>query len=117
MATFGGSQTEIDLDDPQFFSEDDLAAYAQATLQLPSNAKRPDSPYADDAVARIVAGRIAELSDGNFLVAGLTARGHGLYDEKAVDPARLSFTATVDAAMREYLQRLSPVTGVSAEAY
>ena len=92
-----------------------LAAYTLATLQLGPRAERPGSPYADNAVAGPVADRIAELSDGNFLVAGLTARTYGLYDELAVDRAALSFTATVDAAMREYLHRLHPVAGVRAE--
>ncbi len=114
LATFGRSMAVIDLDDPRFFSDQDLAAYVMATLQLVGD-EREDSPYADDSVANAVARRIAELSDRNFLVAGLTARAHGLHDQYAADPAELSFTATVDAAMRGYLQRLSPAADVPAE--
>lgn len=114
LASMGRSVELVDLDDPGFYVREDLAAYTLATLQLAGD-ERPGSPYADNAVAGPVADRIAELSDGNFLVAGLTARTHGLYDELAVDRAALSFTATVDAAMQEYLHRLHPVAGVRAE--
>ena len=64
---------------------------------------------------RTFADRIAALSDSNFLVTGLTARTHGLYDEAALDPAALSFSPKVVDAMREYLKRVSPVGDVSAE--
>lgn len=111
LGSFGVARTVVNLDDEKFFAEGDLAAYARATLQI----ERNGNPYADDAAADAVATRIAELSDANFLIAGLTARTHGLYDEIAVNPAEMSFTATVDAAMRDYLQRLPPVAGVSAE--
>jgi WD40 repeat protein len=114
LAAFGGAATLIDLDQQEFFAEEDLAAYAQATLQL-SDDERPGNPYESDDVAVPVATRIAHLSDGNFLVAGLTARTHGLYDEAAVDPATLRFSPKVDDAMREYLKRIPDVAGVSAE--
>ena len=94
--------------------EEDLAAYALATLRLAGD-ERAGNPYADDAIADPVATRIAQGSDGNFLVAGLTARIHGLYDEVAVDPAELTFSPRVDDAMREYLKRVPDVAGVSAE--
>ena len=113
LAAIGSSQRVIDLDDRQFFAGEDLAAYALATLQLAGD-ERPRNPYLDDDIARPVADRIAELSDANFLVAGLTARTHGLYDDSAVDPVELSFTPTVDAAMREYLRRVPPIGSVSA---
>ena len=80
-----------DLDRPEYFSLSDLTAYAQATLQLVGD-ERPGNPYADDAVAKPVARRIAELSERNFLVAGLTARTHGLHDREAVAPDDLSFS-------------------------
>ena len=115
LAAFGESLEVLDLDDPQLFCEDDLTAYALATLQLEGD-ERDGNPYADMNAARPVAERIAELSDRNFLIAGLTARAHGLHDQHAADPASLSFTATVDAAMREYLQRLPPIADVPAEA-
>ena len=114
LAIFGSSLAVVDLDDLRFFSGEDLTAYVTATLQLAGD-EREDSPYADNSAASAVAWRIAELSDRNFLVAGLTARAHGLHDQHAADPAELSFTATVDAAMRDYLQRLSPAADVPAE--
>ena len=114
LASFGGAAKLVDLDEPEFFAEEDLAAYALATLQLAGD-ERVGSPYAVDAVAIPVANRIAALSDSNFLVAGLTARTHGLYDGVAPDPAVLSFSPKVDDAMREYLKCIPPVGDVSAE--
>ena len=40
----------IDLDDPGYFAEEDLAAYALACLQLTGD-ERPGNPYADNALA------------------------------------------------------------------
>jgi WD40 repeat protein len=114
LAAFGGSAKLVDLDVPEFFAEEDLAAYAHATLQLAGD-ERPGNPYADDAIAAPVAARIARLSGANFLVAGLTARTHGLYDKAAADPAALSFSPRADDAMRQYLRRLSPAAEVPAE--
>ena len=114
LAAFGESMTKLDLDDPELFSGDDLKAYALATLRL-EGGEREGNPYDDQDAAQLVAARIAALSDRNFLVAGLIARAHGLHDERAADPASLSFTASVDAAMREYLLRLAPVAGVPAQ--
>lgn len=115
LAAFGSPAEVIDLDDARFFAEDDLAAYALATLKL-AGGERPGNPYAGDDIARPIAGRIAELSNRNFLVAGLIARARGLYDHQAVDPAQLSFTPGVDMAMQEYLGRLAPSAGVAADA-
>jgi WD40 repeat protein len=115
LAAFGESMRVINLDDPEFFSDEDLEAYVLATLQLEGD-ERKGNPYADETAAQPIAARIAELSDRNFLVAGLTARAHGLHDHRAADPASVSFAASVDAAMRQYLQRLAPVADVPAEA-
>ena len=114
IAAFGGATNLVDLDTPQYFAEEDLAAYALATLQLAGD-PRDDNPYSQDHKADPLAKRIARLSHPNFLVAGLTARTHGLYDEVAVDPGDLSFSPRVDDAMREYLKRIPDVKGVSAE--
>src|SRR5690606_9640862 len=108
LREFGGQCRIIDLDRPEYFSLSDLTAYAQATLQLVGD-ERPGNPYADDAVAKPVARRIAELSERNFLVAGLTACTHGLHDREAVAPDDLSFSRTVDEALCEYLERLPMV--------
>jgi WD40 repeat protein len=115
LASLAGAAKLVDLDDPGFFDTADLASYALATLRL-SGDERPASPYAADAVAIPVADRIAALAGNNFLVAGLTARTHGLYDEVAPDPAALSFSPKVDDAMREYLNRVQPAGEVSAVA-
>ena len=115
LREFGGQCRIIDLDRPEYFSLSDLTAYAQATLQLVGD-ERPGNPYADDAVAKPVARRIAELSERNFLVAGLTARTHGLHDREAVAPDDLSFSRTVDEALCEYLERLPMVAGIPAQA-
>ena len=114
LAAFGDSLIKLDLDDPKLFFDDDLVAYALATLRLEGD-ERAGNPYADKAAAHVLAKRIAELSDRNFLVAGLIARSHGLHDQQTADPALLSFTASVDAAMHEYIQRLTPVADVPAE--
>ncbi|WP_326795764.1 trypsin-like peptidase domain-containing protein [Streptomyces sp. NBC_01808] len=104
----------VDLDDEEFFVQEDLVAYALASLQL-RGAERPDNPYNDDDVALPVARRIAVLAEGNFLVAGLVARTHGLYDRRAVDPGALTSPARVDAVLHDHLARLPDlVPGVSA---
>ena len=108
LGRFGGALTVIDLDDPGYFAEQDLAGYALACLQLAGD-ERPANPYNDLGVAGPVAARIAALSGQNFLIAGLIARSHGLHDEQPVDPVRLAFQPTVDTALTAYLQRLPPV--------
>lgn len=114
LEAFGGGGARLmDLGKPEFFAEEDLAAYALATLQLAGD--EGGNLYADDAIAKPVAARIAALSDGNFLVAGLTARTRGLYDEEPADPATLSFSPKVDDAMRQYLAHIPPLAGVPAE--
>lgn len=113
LHAFAKSASLIDLDRQEYFAEADLEAYALATLALLGD-ERIGNPYADTAVAQPVASRIATLADRNFLIAGLIARSHGMYDDQAVEPDSLSFTATVDEALAEYLNRLPPVEGVPA---
>ncbi|MEU5977430.1 trypsin-like peptidase domain-containing protein [Streptomyces sp. NPDC047315] len=115
LAAFGRAARTVDLDSPAYFAEADLAAYARATLQLLGD-ERPDNPYADDAAARPLAARIAAIADGNFLVAGLIARSHGMHDEVAVSAPSIDFTPTVVAALHEYLAQVPPVDGVPAAA-
>ncbi|WP_169984062.1 trypsin-like peptidase domain-containing protein [Microbispora sp. H10836] len=115
LRSFGGSAKVIDLDTSEYFSGSDLSAYAMATLQLVGD-ERPENPYHEDRVAFPVAERIAELSDRNFLVAGLVARTHGLHDQRPVDVPTLAFTASVDQALRAYLERLQPLGPISAES-
>ncbi len=113
LGRFGAALAAIDLDDPGYFAEPDLAAYALACLQLAGD-ERPGSPYADGTLAGALAARIAALSGQNFLIAGLIARSHGLHDEQAVHLDRLEFTATVDAALAAYLQPLGRIAGLHA---
>ena len=114
LTAFGPAAQTVDLNAPDYFTQDDLAAYALATLQL-SGDERPGNPYTNVKIATPMAERIAALSRANFLVAGLVARTHGLYDEAPADPEELSFSPSVDAAMREYLSRIPDVNGASAE--
>jgi WD40 repeat protein len=105
--------TVIDLDDPQYYAEEDLVAYSMACLQE-ADSERTANPYSDDAVARRLARQIAAMASPNFLAAGLTARAHGLRDEEPADPARLEFSSTVDTALARYVKDLTPVSRLSA---
>ena len=104
----------IDLEDAEYFAEDDLVAHALAGLGRAS-AEPPGHPYADAAVAARVARRIAALSDRNFLVAALVARGHGLRDAQPAEPGELKFDATVDAALTGYAEGTAAQAGLPAE--
>ncbi|MFG2224937.1 AAA family ATPase [Streptomyces sp. NPDC048644] len=116
LGAFRAGRVTIDLDSPAYFAPADLEAYALATLRLSGN-ERAGNPYADGAVARPVARRIAERSARNFLVAGLVARSHGLYDTEPVDPDALTFSPDVDEVLHAYLERLvPPVAGGAVSA-
>jgi hypothetical protein len=109
---------EIDLDLPDdgergYFSEDDLADYCQANLQLFGAEPRPDNPYADERIAAPLARAIAKLATGNFLVGGLVSRAHGMHDASPADPATLRFEATVQGALDEYLRALPDQGGLA----
>jgi WD40 repeat protein len=108
MQLFGADCLVVDLDDERFFEVEDLAAYAQATLQLVGS-ERAGNPYASSRVAGAVAARIAVLADRNFLVAGLTARQHGMYDAVAVRPEKLVLSSDVDTALATYVSELPDV--------
>ncbi|MFD7878952.1 trypsin-like peptidase domain-containing protein [Streptomyces sp. NPDC059766] len=105
LVALGEARYEIDLDRPEYCAVADVEAYARAVLMS-------SDTYADSAIAAPVANRIAALSDRNFLVAGLTAMHHALYDSVPADPATLTFAPGVDVALREYLARIPPVTTV-----
>ncbi|GEC06042.1 hypothetical protein SSP24_36970 [Streptomyces spinoverrucosus] len=110
-----GNPRVVDLDTPEFFELADLTAYALATLQLHGD-ERHDNPYNTLETAEPVAERIAFLAEGNFLVAGLVARAHGMHDQQPVPAEALTFPPTVDAALSEYLALLPSVEGVPAAA-
>ncbi|MGW2638727.1 trypsin-like serine protease [Streptomyces sp. NPDC001348] len=109
LSPFGAAVRLLDLDAPEYFEQADLAEYALACLQLFGD-ERPDNPYNDDRIAVPIADRIATLAAGNFLVAGLVARAHGMHDSRPVDREELSFAPTVNEAVREYIALLPPVT-------
>ncbi|GGV36792.1 hypothetical protein GCM10010182_71250 [Actinomadura cremea] len=113
LSLFGLAGSEVDLDDPRFFAEEDLTAYALATLEL-RGMERPGNPYADRSAAAALAARIAALAGRNFLVAGLVARSHGLYDQVPAAPETLSFSGKVNHAFEEFLRRVPPVADVPA---
>ncbi|HEX5405251.1 MAG TPA: hypothetical protein VFX16_23475 [Pseudonocardiaceae bacterium] len=113
LGVFGAVPALLDLDDPTYFAVEDLAAYAQATLQL-RGAERPHNPYQADDVAAPVARRIAELAEKNFLIAALVARTHGLYDQYPVAVDEIRFTPTVQDALDTFLRHLPSVEGVAA---
>lgn len=111
LACFGTDHDLIDLDEPAYFAEEDLVQYAMATLMMIGD-ERVGNPYATPEVAVPVARRIAELARGNFLVAGLLARGRALRDDSAADPAQVQFAGGVGAAVDTYLNTL-PAAGVA----
>jgi WD40 repeat protein len=106
LPAFRNAVAVIDLDAPKYYSPQDVEAYALATLQQGGAEQRPGNPYADEAVARPLAVRIAELSRGNFLVAGLTAQSHAESDREPADPGELAaYSEDAEDALYEALQR------------
>jgi len=114
LAGFGPTAHIIDLDSPAYFHQQDLADYVLATLRLVGD-ERPANPYFSDRAARPVAEHIAELAHPNFLIAGLVARTHGLYDQEPAAPDQLTASpTTVNAALREYVSRIRDIGTVRA---
>jgi WD40 repeat protein len=116
LASFGPAARVVNLDEKRYSEEQDLASYARASLQLVGD-ERPGNPYADDEVAGPLAARIAILANGNFLIAGLVARTHGLYDTDAASPETLTFRTDENAlseALRGYLDLLPSVGNIPA---
>lgn len=108
LGAFGTTARMVNLDDAEFFDEQDLAAYARVTLQLAGHL-RPENPFLDEETGDRAVRRIVGLSGQNFLVAGLTARMLASPRGGAVDPASLLSSVTVDDAMREFLNRIPRV--------
>lgn len=114
LAAIGRAATVLDLDQADYFATADLAAYALACLQLVGD-EREDNPYNDLTVAEPVASSIAELSDKNFLIAGIVTRDHGMHDRHAIDPGDLGFDASVEAALSRYLDKVSSAGELPAD--
>lgn len=113
LAALGRAAKIIDLDRPEYFDPGDLRAYVAQVLRLGS-IEREDGPYRAVTAADPLVVGIAEAARPNFLVGGLMAYPHGLYDEVVADPAQIIFGARVDAALRRYLDPVPPVDGVPA---
>ena len=109
---FGPARVEIDLDAPAYFAYDDLVEFVVATLQL-SGAERAGNPYARREDALPVARRIAAVAQPNYLVAGLIAGNHGMYDRVAARPSAISSTGRVEAALELYLEKLPALADVA----
>ncbi|MEU4388314.1 AAA family ATPase [Promicromonospora sp. NPDC023805] len=108
-ATLEGRQVTVDLDNDQYFSRDDLRAYAKAWLQI-----RPDGPYTHEPQADLLATEIAHRAGHNFLVAGLVAAHHGRDDQQPVRPQELTGGTSLAEALNDFLTRVPDVNGVSA---
>ena len=108
LGRFSSALAVLDLDEPEYFAEEDLADYALACLRLEGDERLGD-PYDDEDAALLFANRIAAISGGHFLIAGLVARAHGMHDEQSASPGLPTFPQTVDSALAAYLERLSPV--------
>jgi len=108
LERFGPTADVLDLDNPEYFEQRDLAAYAQACLQMDGD---DDNPFADPTAAGSLASRIAQVSGKNFLIAALIAKSWSEHPESA-DPGQLTVPQTVRSALERYLQPLASVTGV-----
>src|SRR5262249_40504951 len=113
IGALGGAAQVINLDAEEYFQADDLYAYALSTLRLVGD-ERPNNPYEGTAAAIPLARRIADVAERNFLIAGLVARTHGMYDLQPVPPEQLVISDTVDAALSGYIERIPPVGTVPA---
>jgi WD40 repeat protein len=106
LTAFRNAVRVIDLDAAKYFSQRDIEAYALATLQQRGEERRSGNPYADEDATRPLAARIAELSRGNFLVAGLTAQSHADFDEEPADPGELAaYPEDAEEALYQALKR------------
>ena len=106
LGVFGDAVEVIDLDDATYFSIVDIERYALTVLQLHDTDSALGNPYTGNEVARPLATRIAELSRGNFLVAGLTAATYALNDQVPADPGELtSYSKDAEDALYQLLQR------------
>ena len=73
VAALGPLFAPLDLDDPRWGNESDLADYAYQLLHAPDG-DGSTGAYSASATASLIAGEIAALADGNYLVARLVAR-------------------------------------------
>jgi WD40 repeat protein len=114
LSLLGRASHVVDLDAAKYFEPDDLVAYALASLRLVGDERPGSGPYAEDEAALPVAQSIAATAGQNFLIAGLVARMHGLYDEEPVEPAELGDVPDIRVAFDRYLAHLPDVAGLPA---
>jgi WD40 repeat protein len=111
LDALGSRAVVIDLDSPDYFDLDDLVNYAAASLRLDHDPAATSSYRDDPATTAAVAAAIAAAAAPSFLVAGLAARARA-EDPAVIDTASPGwssvqrFPAAVDAAMRDYLERV-----------
>jgi WD40 repeat protein len=97
LAALGSGWTEVDLDDPRYFSVADLAGYVERILaDGAAYAAQPE-------LAARVAARVAERAQPSFLIAGLVARSLVEADGVADPDGAQPFPADVGQAMEDYL--------------
>ncbi|MFJ7773432.1 caspase family protein [Streptomyces sp. NPDC097107] len=72
VKALGPQFVPLDLDDPRWGKDEDLADYARQLLRAPDGTGSTSAYPA--STASLVAGEIAALADGNYLVARLVAR-------------------------------------------
>lgn len=112
-AAVSSHRVEIDLDSDEYFDPSDVVNYALTCLQRPA-AENPHQPYRQAHLAHALARRIAHDAGTNFLVAGLVAAEHGLYDKEPVVPSALRRGTTLPEVLSGFLDRHGPVDGVPA---
>ncbi|MGL5824387.1 MAG: hypothetical protein ACRCYU_06055 [Nocardioides sp.] len=89
--------TVIDLDSPEFFSENDLRDFV---IEVISQGPVPSPPQSE--LLNVVA-NCCRAAGSNFLVAGLLALS---WDEVDLDTPRQEFTRSVEHAMEKFVGRL-----------
>lgn len=107
LRVLGSEAVVYDLDSPEFFSRDDIVAYAMTSLRLLGDPSARSAYRDEPNAAAIVADAIGDAAKSNFLVAGLAARTRA--DRPLVDLARPEWRAEIPgsaaAAMDEYIER------------
>jgi len=94
---------QIDLDSAEFFEESDLAAYAEATLQLVGD-ERPGTRTRPDGAGRWRPRSLRNPGETSCRRTDRTGRMGCTTRFPPPAPAGLSFSGRVGAAMREYLR-------------
>lgn len=106
IRSFASAEMLIDLDAAEYFDQQDVLKYAEAALRV-QDPGHPRNPYADSSHTTAIANRISEISGTNFLIAGVMAHYHRMYDRNVVLPGAVGYTATVSNVLNFYIDRLN----------